>query len=1021
MLHCRRRSLILLLTIALCLGALLNALGGQLASSSSLPSIVSGPVEESSLSSSEDQVPAAVSRRAASPQLLHAAAPAPERVRDSVVQEPQLVAQAAPVAVSGAPVDANAAAAVGAKLLPEPEGLFGVSWGSVRGLRDWLVAREENFGGFIERIACLDRKHNKVVGKTKCAGGDRMGRGYKHHAYGGCYAAVIDAFSGLWQEAFAQSRRENKKLMAGELGILSGSGVAMWSEIFANADLHGYDRFLNNTQNNMPFLRSKGAFQHSELQLHFWDQMSHRHEVGLQKPPATAGFIFFVDDAMHMPEPTRDTLNIFSRFMHKDGAYIIEDMNTEKAKGAKQWIPAAYDAWSCTESTERNAFWLIVPNSTVRPDLQAVVQRTQFVPLFDDATLAAMGIDTAARARQVAPTVATAPTPSMGGPTAASSLALGGAKLLPKPEGLFGVSWEKVEDLRNWLVAREDNFGGFIERVACLDRKADRHGGKTKCAGGDRMGRGNKHHAYGGCYAAVIDAFSERWEEAFAESRREQKKLMAGELGILSGSGVAMWSEVFANAELHGFDRFINNTAANMPFLRSKGAFQHSDLNLHYWQQMAHKHEVVLDKPPVSAGFIFFIDDAMHMPNPTRDTLNFFKHYMHKDGAYIIEDMNTEKAEGAKHWMPQGYEAWSCTESTERNAFWLLVPNSTARPDLQPVVQRTGFLPLFDDATLAAVDVTTALEAIPAALPIADAPAKETSAEAAAPEGSVSGDVVAAGGAELLREPEGLFGVSWESVESLRAWLVAREENFGGFIQQIACLDRKINKHAGKTRCAGGDRMGAGHRRHAYGACYAAVIDAFAGLWKEAFAESRRAQKKLLAGELGILSGSGVAMWSEIFANADLHGYDRVLNNTRNNLPFLRSKGAFQHSELNLHFWDQMARVHEVGLPKPPATPGFIFFVDDAMHMPEPTRDTLSIFKGYMHKDGAYIIEDMNTEKARGAKAWIPAAYEAWSCTESTERNAFWLLVPNSTARPDLQAVVQRTGFVPLFDNATLA
>jgi len=808
-----------------------------------------------------------------------------------------------------------------------------------------------------------------------------MGRGQIHgkrahyHAYGGCYAAVVDAFAELWQKAFAQSRRESKTLMAGELGILSGSGVAMWSEIFANAELHGYDRFLNNTLNNMPFLRSKGAFQHGDLQLHFWDQVSDTHEVGLAKPPSSAGFIFFVDDAMHTPAATRDTLNIFGSYMHKDGAYIIEDMSTEKAEGAKEWMPAAYEAWSCTEATEPNSFWLLLPNSTARPDLQTVVEkmRTRFAPLFDEKTLA------------VTETLATTL------PVAAGH---GGAKLLPEPlQGVFGVGWDSVDSLRDWLVAREENFGGFIHRLTCRDRDNIK-AGRRECQGGDRMGQGHinatsaHYHAYGGCYAAVFDAFAELWQEAFAQSQRQNQKLMAGELGILSGSGVAIWSEIFANAELHGYDRFLNNTLKNMPFLRSKGAFRHGELQLHFWDQMSDRHEVGLEKPPASPGFIFFVDDAMHTPEPTRDTLNIFSNYMHKDGAYIIEDMTTEIAKGAKQWMPAAIDAWSCKEATDPNSFWLLLPNTTARPDLQPVLQklRNYFVPLFDDTTLS--------------------------------------------GVKLLPQPQGVFGVSWESVDSLRDWLVAREVNFGGFIHRLTCLDRTLSISAGRVQCQGGDRMGSGivqstpeAHYHAYAGCYAAVFDAFAGLWQEALVQSQRESKKLMAGELGILSGSGVAMWSEIFANAELHGYDRFLNNTLSNMPFLRSKGAFQHGELQLHYWDQMSHKHEVGLEKPPSSAGFIFFIDDAMHTPEPTRDTLNIFSSYMHKHGAYIIEDMTTEIAEGAKQWMPAAIEAWSCKEATDPNSFWLLLPNTTARADLQPVVQklRTYFAPLFDPATLA
>lgn len=101
--------------------------------------------------------------------------------------------------------------------------------------------------------------------------------------------------------------------------------------------------------------------------------------------------------------------------------------------------------------------------------------------------------------------------------------------------------------------------GGIVRNVRCA-------GGKI-CMGSDRMS-GEKHN-YGSCYANFLN----KWRKV-AESRPQAGRdecetvycegyvpLLVAEVGILKGSGLAVWSELFGcAAEVHGFDLVLENT-----------------------------------------------------------------------------------------------------------------------------------------------------------------------------------------------------------------------------------------------------------------------------------------------------------------------------------------------------------------------------------------------------------------------------------------------------------------------------
>lgn len=152
------------------------------------------------------------------------------------------------------------------------------------------------------------------------------------------------------------------------------------------------------------------------------------------------------------------------------------------------------------------------------------------------------------------------------------------------------------------------------------------------CKGSDRM---LSDHTYGPCYSEFLNKMRPGW------LKREASHFLIGEIGILSGTGLAMWSDVFPNADIYGFDYVINNTAGNLALLGSRGAFRHSNLSLHTYDQHG---SVAVNSQMIGAilgsnRFTFFVDDGLHTDNAIVDTFLAFKDYMSSGGLYVIEDV----------------------------------------------------------------------------------------------------------------------------------------------------------------------------------------------------------------------------------------------------------------------------------------------------------------------------------------------------------------------------------------------
>jgi len=178
------------------------------------------------------------------------------------------------------------------------------------------------------------------------------------------------------------------------------------------------------------------------------------------------------------------------------------------------------------------------------------------------------------------------------------------------------------------LANLEKKYGGFVNDVNASNPHFE--GGQRKNHwGGDRFGdqsNGNKNmHNYASFYVKHLN---------WLVSRVPQPNVM--EVGILAGSGIAIWSELFPESHIYGFDIDISNTLGRQEFLISKG-FHPKNVMLASFDQMkvdSMRVRTVIGDDTLS----FVVDDGCHTPVCALNTWRSVSPQLSGTFVYIIED-----------------------------------------------------------------------------------------------------------------------------------------------------------------------------------------------------------------------------------------------------------------------------------------------------------------------------------------------------------------------------------------------
>jgi hypothetical protein len=188
----------------------------------------------------------------------------------------------------------------------------------------------------------------------------------------------------------------------------------------------------------------------------------------------------------------------------------------------------------------------------------------------------------------------------------------------------FGIDDAWLQKSRNdchmgswqWLALTEKIYGGFkVGTASGLNR------------GGDRMSP--FFHGYGEAYEKFLRPFLARREE----------RLTLVEIGILNGSGLAIWCDLFPNARVIGLDIDLSNFKANRPSLEAAGAFSVNQPELHEFNQLDFgKATRILANILGHKKVDIAIDDGCHSIESIEITLRAMVPHMANDFVYFIED-----------------------------------------------------------------------------------------------------------------------------------------------------------------------------------------------------------------------------------------------------------------------------------------------------------------------------------------------------------------------------------------------
>lgn len=179
---------------------------------------------------------------------------------------------------------------------------------------EWLRGAELKYGGLVQevkrnKVSPLDPRSENEVKEGGMTGGDRM----RLHGYAQKYAEYLLPYIG-----------NDKDLVVAEFGILKGSGLAMWSELFPDARLIGFDIDLNHTKNNLDFLISQGAFAKSKPELYEYDQFVESSEY-IGTVLAGSKINVCIDDGFHSIESIMCTMKSLLPHFSDEFVFIIED------------------------------------------------------------------------------------------------------------------------------------------------------------------------------------------------------------------------------------------------------------------------------------------------------------------------------------------------------------------------------------------------------------------------------------------------------------------------------------------------------------------------------------------------------------------------------------------------------------------------------------------------------------------------------------------------------------------------
>jgi hypothetical protein len=185
---------------------------------------------------------------------------------------------------------------------------------SQRGSTHWLIGTEIKYGGLVSnvrrnKVSIKDPRSPQLLREGGMIGGDRM---------------LYEGYAKYYSEKLSLYVKRGKPVTLLEFGILKGTGIAMWCDLFPNGRVIGLDIDLGHIQGNMANLKSAGAFRENEPELYevdqFQDNSNHLGEI------LGAGRIdICIDDGFHSCETILKTMKSVTPYLANAFLYFVED------------------------------------------------------------------------------------------------------------------------------------------------------------------------------------------------------------------------------------------------------------------------------------------------------------------------------------------------------------------------------------------------------------------------------------------------------------------------------------------------------------------------------------------------------------------------------------------------------------------------------------------------------------------------------------------------------------------------
>ncbi len=178
----------------------------------------------------------------------------------------------------------------------------------------WLIGTEIKYGGMVtkvprNKISPKDPRTKKQLLHGGMVGGDRM---------------LLHFYSKMYSEYLLPFVERGNPVTAAEFGILNGTGIAIWCDLFSNGRILGFDIDLGHINDNMDNLKSLGAFKNNIPEMYEYDQFLDNTEY-LGSILKDDRIDICIDDGFHSVESILSTMNSVMPYLADKFVYFIED------------------------------------------------------------------------------------------------------------------------------------------------------------------------------------------------------------------------------------------------------------------------------------------------------------------------------------------------------------------------------------------------------------------------------------------------------------------------------------------------------------------------------------------------------------------------------------------------------------------------------------------------------------------------------------------------------------------------